>query len=53
MTTGRKLATWRITIIRKKGEYLSTVEAIKVPIREFGITDPERLRRLIAQRIEA
>jgi hypothetical protein len=50
--------SWRITLIRKKGERVGTVaaatadEAIQVAIREFGITDPERQRRLIAQRIE-
>ena len=27
-------------------------EAIKIAIREYGIRDPERQRRLVAQRIE-
>jgi hypothetical protein len=53
----KPLPSWRITIIRKKGERLGTVEAatadeaIKVAIKEFGITDPERQRRLVAQRV--
>jgi hypothetical protein len=52
------LPSWRISIIRKKGERIGTVEAasadeaITVAIREFGITDPARQRRLVAQRIE-
>jgi hypothetical protein len=49
---------WRITLIRKKGARLGTVEApdaetaIKIAIEQFGITDPERQRRLVAQPIE-
>ena len=27
-------------------------EAIKIAIRDYGITDPERQRRLVAQRVE-
>ena len=43
---------------RKKGEHIGTVEAatadeaIKVAIKEFGITDPKRQRPLIAQPVE-
>jgi hypothetical protein len=46
-----------IMLIRKRGERLGVVaaasaaEAIKVAIRMFGITDPERQRRLSATRI--
>ncbi len=49
---------WRITLIRKKGARLGTVEApdavaaIKVAIEQFGITDPQQQRRLVAQLIE-
>jgi hypothetical protein len=49
--------TWHITVLRKKGESLGTVEAadadeaIKVAVKLFGITDPERRRRLVAQRV--
>lgn len=52
-----KQRRWRITLIRHKGHYLGTVEAadpdaaIKTLIEEFGITDRERQRRLIAQPI--
>ncbi len=47
-----------IRVIHKKGERIGTVEAataeeaIKVAIREYGITDPERQRRLVAQPTE-
>jgi hypothetical protein len=59
-TSKSKAATrqWRIVLIRKKGERIGTVEApdaeaaIKVAIEEYGITDPERQRRLVAQPIE-
>ena len=42
-------------LVRKRGQYIGEVEAadaaaaIKVAIREFDITDPERQRRLTAQ----
>jgi hypothetical protein len=59
MATGKKLPTWRITLIRNRsGVRIGTVEAataeeaIKIAIRQYGITDPERQRRLVAQRIE-
>lgn len=48
---------WRISIIRKRAEHLGGVtaadadEAIQVAIKAFGITDPERQRRLAARRI--
>jgi hypothetical protein len=53
----KKLPSWRIVLVRKKGERIGAVEAatadeaIKVAIKEFGITDPERQRRLAAQRV--
>jgi len=53
------LPTWRIILIRNHGgvrigtvEAATAEEAIKVSIKEFAITDPERQRRLVAQRIE-
>jgi hypothetical protein len=59
MATGKKLPTWRITLIRNRsGVRIATVEAataeeaIKIAIRDYGITDPEQQRRLVAQRIE-
>ena len=51
----KPLPTWRITLIAKKGRYLGTVRAataeaaIEVAIRHFGITDPQRRKRLAAQ----
>ncbi len=45
-------------MIRKKGQSIGTVRApdaeaaIEVAIREYGITDPERQRRLVAQPTE-
>jgi hypothetical protein len=47
---------WRITEIRKKGHYIGSVEAasadaaIARAIEEFEITDPQRQKRLAAQR---
>jgi hypothetical protein len=47
---------WRITDIRKKGYYVGSVEAgtadeaIKVAMEEFGIENPQRQKRLVAQR---
>jgi hypothetical protein len=47
---------WRIYEIRKDGRYLGSVTAaddkaaIKKAIEEFGITEPHRQRRLVAQR---
>jgi hypothetical protein len=54
----KPLRTWRITLIREKGKCIGTDEAesaevaIKVAIREIGITDPERQKRFAAQRVE-
>jgi hypothetical protein len=53
----KPLPTWRIRVIRKKGEYLGTVEAptaeavVQVSIKEYGITDPERQKRRVASRV--
>jgi hypothetical protein len=57
--TAKKKPTWRITLVRKKGERIGTVEAadadeaIKVAIKTFAITDRERQCRLVAQRISS
>jgi hypothetical protein len=54
----KPLPNWRIIVIAKKGRYIGTAraanaeEAIKVAIKEFGIADPERQRRLAAQPME-
>jgi len=51
----KKKQVWRITEIRKRGQYIGSVEAatadeaIKKAIEEFMIEDPERRKRLIAQ----
>jgi hypothetical protein len=48
---------WRILVVRKKAETLGTVTApdaataIKKACELFGIEDPERRRRLVAQPI--
>jgi hypothetical protein len=58
MKQSKSLRSWRIVVIRKKGERIGTVEApdaetaIKVAIEQFGITDPQHQRRLVAQPIE-
>ena len=59
MATGKKLPTWRITLIRNRSgvrigtvEAVTAEEAIKIAIRNYGITDPEQQRRLVAQRVE-
>jgi hypothetical protein len=50
----KNLPTWRIIEFAKKGRYLGTVRAaeaksaVKVAIKEFGIDDPHRQRRLVA-----
>jgi hypothetical protein len=50
-----KLHHWRIYLIRKKGELLGSVEApdeksaIAAAIEKYGITDPERQKRLVVQ----
>jgi hypothetical protein len=59
MATGKKLPEWRIVVIRQKAEYVGSVharnadEAIKVAIREFENTDPERQKRLAARPVES
>jgi hypothetical protein len=51
-----KLHHWRIYLIRKKGELLGSVDAadekaaIAAAIEKYGISDPERQKRLVAQR---
>jgi len=56
MAKAPKSHRWAIYLYRKKGELLGSVEvadeaaAIKTAIERFGITDPERQKRLVAQR---
>ncbi len=51
----KKMKRWHIHVLRRKGEHLGIVEApdakaaIKVAIKQLGITDPETQKRLAAQ----
>jgi len=51
-----KIHRWAIYLIRKKGELLGSVEAadekaaIAAAIEKYNISDPERQKRLVAQR---
>jgi hypothetical protein len=53
-TTAAKVRTWRVSIIRKRGQYLGTVEAPNekaaeaAAVREFDLSD-EQCRRLVVQ----
>ena len=53
----KKLPRWEIAIIRKRGGVIGTVEApdaeaaVKAAIEKWGITEPERQKRLAAHRI--
>ena len=52
--TAAKLRSWRISIIRKRGQYLGTVEAPNekaaeaAAVAEFDLSDEQR-RRLVVQ----
>jgi hypothetical protein len=54
----KPLRRWRVIEIRKKGHVITTTAAadgdaaIKFAIEEYGITDPHRQRRLVAQPVE-
>jgi hypothetical protein len=56
MAKATKLYHWRIYLIRKRGEFLGSVDApderaaIAAAIEKYGITDPEQQKRLVAQR---
>jgi hypothetical protein len=51
---GLSLRTWRVAIIRKRGEYLGTVEAVDkgaaeaAAVKAFNLTDEQR-KRLVVQ----
>ena len=51
-----RLPVWRIFELRHKGRYIGSVlaadekEAIDKAIEEFGVSEPPRQRRLVAQR---
>jgi hypothetical protein len=52
--TAAKLRSWRVSIIRKRGQYLGTVEAPNekaaeaAAVSEFALSDEQR-RRLVVQ----
>jgi hypothetical protein len=47
----KKQHEWEIYVLRKKGDFLGTVEAPdRDTIQELKITDPEKQKRLSAQR---
>lgn len=54
--TAKKVPRWGIYLLRKRGQYIGSVEApdakaaIATAIKKFGITDPNRQQRLSAQR---
>jgi len=54
----KPLRSWRIIEIAKKGREIATLaaagpdEAIRKAIEQYGITEPHRQRRLVAQPIE-
>jgi len=54
----KPMRSWRIIEIRKKGQAIATVAAadaeaaIRKAIDDYGITDPHRQRRLVAQPVE-
>jgi hypothetical protein len=52
--TAAKLRSWRVSIMRKRGQYLGTVEALNdkaaeaAAVAEFDLSDEQR-RRLVVQ----
>jgi hypothetical protein len=54
----KKQHKWRIYLLRKKGEFIGSVEApdretaIKLAVEQFAIRDPERQKRLSAERAD-
>lgn len=54
----KKLRSWRVIEIAKKGRAIATLlapdadAAVRKAIEDYGITDPHRQKRLVAQPIE-
>jgi len=52
----KKVSKWEVIRLRAKGEYLGVVSAadeeaaLKVAIKAFAITDPERQKQLLVRR---
>src|SRR5215471_19920943 len=55
LTSAAKLRSWRVSIIRKRGQYLDTVEARNektaeaTAVAEFDLSDEQRRRLLLAE----
>jgi hypothetical protein len=53
--TAAKLRIWRVSIIRKRGQYLGTIEAPNenaaeaAAVAEFDLSDEQRRRRVVSQ----
>ena len=53
---GLSLRTWRVAIIRKRGEFLGTVEAVDqeaadaAALEAFNLTDEQRKRLVVQER---
>jgi hypothetical protein len=56
MVKATKLYHWKIYLIRKRGEFIGSVDAadeksaIAAAIEKYSITDPEQQKRIVAQR---
>jgi hypothetical protein len=54
--TAAKLRSWRVSIIRKRGQYLGTVEALSekaaeaAAVAEFDLSDEQRRRLMVQER---
>jgi hypothetical protein len=54
--TAAKLRSWRMSIIRKRGQYLGTVEAPNekaaeaAAVAEFDLSDEQRRRVVVSER---
>jgi hypothetical protein len=55
-TAAKLLRSWRVSIIRKRGHYLGTVEAPNekaaeaAAVADFNLTDEQRRRLLVQER---
>ena len=59
-SSGLSLRTWRVAIIRKRGEYLGTMEAVDqdaaeaAAVEAFNLTDEQRKQLVVQeQRVKA
>ena len=59
-STGLPRRTWRVAIVRKRGEFLGTVEAVDreaaeaAAVEAFNLTDEQRKRLVVQeQRVKA